>query len=64
MSRDKEKDREKKRKNRFTIRDLFADERCTRAILDFVRTTKVGARVGPRELAPGRREEKEELEGG
>ena len=36
-------------KNRFTIRDLLADERCTRAVLDFVRTTKVGARVGPRD---------------
>jgi len=29
-------------KDRFTIRDLFADERCTSAILDFLRTTKVG----------------------
>ena len=33
-------------KNRFTISELFADERCTGAILDFLRTTKVGARVG------------------
>jgi hypothetical protein len=29
-------------KNRFKNRDLFADERCTRAILDFLRTTEVG----------------------
>jgi hypothetical protein len=33
-------------KNRFKIRDLFADERCTRAILSFLRATKVGRRVG------------------
>ena len=39
-------------KNRFTIRELFADERCTGAILDFLRTTKMGARVGPREPPP------------
>jgi hypothetical protein len=32
-------------KNRFKIRDLFADERCTRAILDFLRTTEVRWRV-------------------
>jgi hypothetical protein len=32
-------------KNRFKIRDLFADERCTRAILDFLRTTEVGRKV-------------------
>jgi len=31
-------------KNRFKIRDLFA-------ILDFLRTTKVGRRVGPRVAA-------------
>ena len=46
-------------KNRFTIRELFADERCTRAILDFLRTTKVGARVGPREPPPEPGEEEE-----
>jgi len=39
-------------KNRFAIRELFADERCSGAIQDFLRTTKVGARVGPRELPP------------
>jgi hypothetical protein len=33
-------------KNRFKIRDLFADERCTRAILSFLRATKVGRKVG------------------
>jgi hypothetical protein len=32
-------------KNRFKIRDLFADERCTRAILGFLRMTEVGRRV-------------------
>jgi hypothetical protein len=32
-------------KTRFKIRDLFADELCTRAILDFLRTTKVGRKV-------------------
>jgi hypothetical protein len=36
-------------KNRFKIRDLFADERCTRAILSFLRTTKVGRRMGDEE---------------
>ena len=35
-------------KDRFTIRDLSADERCTSPILGFLRTTKVGSRVGPR----------------
>ena len=47
-------------KNRFAIRELFADVQCTGAILDFLRTTKVGKRVGPRELPPeptGGREE-------
>jgi len=39
-------------KNRFTIRDLFADERCIRPILDFLRTTRVGARVGPKRPPP------------
>jgi len=47
-------------KNRFTIRELFADERRTGAILDFLRTTKVGARVGPRELPPEPMREEEE----
>jgi hypothetical protein len=32
--------------NRYKIRDLFADERCSWAILDFLRSTKVGQRVG------------------
>jgi len=35
-------------KNRFKIRDLFVDERCTRPILDFLRTIEVGRRVEPR----------------
>jgi hypothetical protein len=33
-------------KNRFKIRDLFADERCTRAILSFLRATRVGREIG------------------
>ena len=37
-----------KGKNRFRIRDLLADERCTRPILGFLHTTAVGSRVGPR----------------
>jgi len=49
-----------KGKSRFTVRDLFADERFTRSILDFLRTTRVGARVGPKGLPPGS-EEAEEL---
>ena len=32
-------------KSRFKIRDLFADERCSRAILDFLATTDVGRRI-------------------
>jgi hypothetical protein len=39
-------------KNRFKIRDLFADERCTKPILDFLRTSR---RTG---LEQGREEEK------
>ena len=35
-------------KNRFRIRDLLADERCTRQVLDFFHTTGVGSRVGPK----------------
>jgi len=34
------------RKNRFKIRDLFADERCGQTVLDFLSTTNVGRRVG------------------
>jgi len=49
-----------KGKNRFTIRGLFADVQCTGAILDFLRTTKVGARVGPWELPPEPTGEREE----
>jgi hypothetical protein len=33
-------------KNRFKIRDLFADERCSQAVLDFLSTTDAGRRVG------------------
>jgi len=39
-------------KNRFTIRDLLADERCTRSVMDFLGTTKVGRRAGPRAVPP------------
>jgi hypothetical protein len=34
-------------KDRFKIRDLFADERCSQAILDFLATTDVG-RLAPK----------------
>jgi len=37
-------------KNRLKIRDLFAHERCTRPILDFLRSAGVGSRVGPKEV--------------
>jgi len=37
-----------KGKDSHAIRDLFADERYTGAILDFLWTTEVGSRVGPR----------------
>ena len=43
-------------KNRFTIRENFADKRCTGAVLDFLRTTRVGARTGPPDPG-GEREE-------
>jgi len=49
-----------KGKNRFAIWEIFADERCTGAVLDFLRTTKVGVRVGPRELPPEQTGEREE----
>ena len=39
-------------KNRFRIRDLLADERCTQPILDFLHTTGVGSRMGPRTVPP------------
>lgn len=32
-------------RNRFTIRELFADERCSRMILDFLYTTGAGRRA-------------------
>jgi hypothetical protein len=40
-------------KNRFKIRDLFADEWCTQPILEFLRTTEVGRRIGPKDDEPG-----------
>ena len=33
-------------KNRFKIRDLFADERCSQAILGFLSATDVGRTAG------------------
>ena len=33
-------------RDRFTVRELLADERCARAVLGFLRTTKVGSGVG------------------
>jgi len=39
-----------------TIREMFADERCTGAVLDVLRTTRVGARTGPPDPG-GEREE-------
>jgi hypothetical protein len=32
-------------KRRWKVRDLLADERCSRAVLDFLATTEVGRRV-------------------
>ena len=32
-------------KSRWTVRDLLADERCSRAVLDFLATTDVGRLV-------------------
>jgi hypothetical protein len=53
-------------KNRCKIRDLLADERCTRAVLGFLRTTKVGRRTEDREQKEKneREEEVDEEEGG
>ena len=33
-------------KDRFKISELFADERCSKAILDFLATTEVGRIAG------------------
>jgi len=50
-----------KGRNRFKIRGLLADERCTGAILTFLRTTEVGTRVGPRTgAAPTNDKDREE----
>ena len=38
-------------KDRWKIRDLLADERCGRAVLDFLSTTDVGRRVPAEEDA-------------
>jgi hypothetical protein len=36
-------------KDRFKIRDLFANEQCTRSILDILHTTEVGGKTKPKE---------------
>jgi len=33
--------------DRFKISELFTDERCSKAILDFLATTEVGRTAGP-----------------
>jgi hypothetical protein len=45
-----------KGRTRFKMRDLFADERCTQPILAFLRTTKVGRRMGEKRKRKGRAE--------
>jgi hypothetical protein len=35
-----------RRKDRFRSRDLMADDRCMRAVLDFLNSTDMGRRVG------------------
>jgi len=58
-------------KNRFKIRNVSADERCTRATLDYLRTIRAGRREGPRgsretlqsEGGKGRRKDKGSREG-
>ena len=37
----------KRGKRRFAIRDLLADDRCSKAVLDFLSTTEVGRLVPP-----------------
>jgi len=43
-------------KSRWKIRDLFADPRCSQAILDFLASTQVGRRV------PSPKEEEEDAQ--
>jgi hypothetical protein len=53
-------------KDRSKLRDLFADERCTRQILDFLHTTDVERRMEPdgaREEARSEASEREKGEG-
>jgi len=40
-------------KDRTTIAELFADERCSQALLDFLATTDVGRTAGPRVAEEG-----------
>lgn len=47
-------------KNRAKMRDLFVDERYTRAILDFLRTTQVGRRVGRGDEREGSTEQEDD----
>jgi len=37
----------RRRKSRWTVRDLLADERCGQAVLDFLSSTDVGRLVPP-----------------
>jgi hypothetical protein len=48
-------------KSRWKVRDLMADERCSRAVLDFLTTTDVGRRV-PAPAEEGARSEASEWE--
>jgi len=43
------------KKHQFTIRDLFADKRCSQAVLDFLSATDVG-RLVPAEADAGGRD--------
>jgi hypothetical protein len=51
-----------KGKNRWKVRDLLADERCSRAVLDFLATTDVGRRVLPAPAEEDARSEASEWE--
>ena len=54
---------DRKREESIHRPDPFADERCTRPILDFLRETMVGARVGPQGLPPESKKVKEDRGG-
>ena len=54
-----------RRRDHTKIAELFADERCSQAILDFLATADVGRTLGPpvaeQRLAKGSREREERL---